>query len=146
LQGAQPLGLQMLHQELVLTARFVNVDPSARQYGEPVLRLDLPVTVGRAEGHRLHLRFAVLQREVVVAARRKLEARDLTGYRNIRELPVQNPADRAVEFADAEDTALRKEVEAEIELLHLRIVARYFFTERITPSGEETPETVAFSA
>jgi hypothetical protein len=31
-------------------------------------------------------------------------------------------------------------------LLHLRMVARYFFTERITLSGDETPDTVAFSA
>jgi hypothetical protein len=29
-------------------------------------------------------------------------------------------------------------------LLHYRMVARYFFTERITPSGEVTPDTVAF--
>src|SRR5438445_9549709 len=81
----------MFHQELVFPAGFVDIDPAARQYSQPVLRLDFPVAVGRTEGHCLHLRFLVFQREVVVAACRQFETRDLTGHRNIGELPVQIP-------------------------------------------------------
>ena len=118
LQRAQPLGFQQFDQELVLAAGFVDIDAAARQHGEPVLRLEFPEAVGGAEGHRLHLGIAFLQGEVVVAAGGEFEAGDFAGHRNIGELAVENRADGAVEFADAEDAALRKEVEGEVELLH----------------------------
>ena len=118
LQRAQSLRFEQFDQQLVFAAGFVDIDAAARQHGESVARLEFPEAVGGAEGYGLHLGFAVLQSEVVVAAGGEFEARDFACHRDIGELAVEHGADRAVEFTDAVDAALRKEVEAEFELLH----------------------------
>ena len=53
LQRAEALRLDQFHQQLILAARFVNVDAPAREHGQPILRLELPVAVRRAEGGAL---------------------------------------------------------------------------------------------
>ena len=131
----EALRLEQFHQQLVFAARFVDVDAAARQHRQSVLRLEFPVAVGGAEGHALHLGIALLQGEVVVAAGGQFEAGDLAGHRDIGELAVEHGADGGVQFADAEDAALRKEVEVECELLHERMVARSAAPATSSPRG-----------
>ena len=131
---------------MIFAAGLVDIDAAARQHGDSVPRLEFPEAMRGAECHHFDLGFAFLQREIVVAAGGEFEAGDFPGHRDIGKLAVQSRSYGAVEFGDAEYAALRKKVEPEFELLHYRMVARYFFTERITPSGEEAPETVALIA
>ena len=45
LQGAEPLGFQRFHQQLVFAARLIDVDASARQHRESILRAKFPIAV-----------------------------------------------------------------------------------------------------
>ena len=124
----RPCGSSSLHQQLVFAARFVDVDAAARQHRQAVLRLEFPVAVRRAEGHAFHLRIALLEGEVVVAAGGELEARDFARDPDVAELLVEHRADGGVQFADGEDAALRREIEFERELLHRAYgIARMLF-------------------
>ena len=91
LQRAQALRLEQFHQQLVFAARFVNVDAAARQHRQAVLRLELPVAVRGAEGHALHLRVALLEGEIVVAAGGQLQPGDLARNPDVRKLRVEQP-------------------------------------------------------
>ena len=86
LQRAQSLRFQHLHLQLVFAARLVDIDAAARQHRQAVLRLELPVAVRGAERHALHLRVALLEGEVVMAAGGQLEPGDLARNPDIVEL------------------------------------------------------------
>ena len=77
LQRAEALRLEHFHQQLVFAARLVDVDAAARQHRQAILRAEFPVAVRGAEGHALHLRVALLEGEVVMAAGGQLEPGDL---------------------------------------------------------------------
>ncbi len=118
LQRAEALRLDQIDQQLIFASRFVNIDSSAGKYGQPILRLELPVAVRGAESDALHLRFALLEREVVVAALRQLQSGDLARNPDVLKFGIEHEADSGVQLADAEDAPLRREIEFERELLH----------------------------
>ena len=124
LQRAQALRLERLHQQLVFAAGLVDVDAAARQHGQAVARLEFPVAVRGAEGHALHLRVALLEGEVVMAAGGQLQAGDFARHPDILEFGIEGRADGGVQLADGENAALRREVEFQGELLHETIVWR----------------------
>ncbi len=95
LQRAEALRLDQLHQQLILAARFVYIDAPTGEYGQPILRLELPVAVRGAEGDALHLRFALFEREVVVAALRQLQPGDLARNPDVLKFGVEHDADGA---------------------------------------------------
>ena len=94
LQRAEALRLEHLDHQLILAARLEDVDPPARQHRQPVLRLEFPIAVRRPERHAPHLRLPLLQREIVMPARGELEAGDLPGHPDVRELRVEHRANR----------------------------------------------------
>ena len=105
LQRAVALRLQRFHQKLVFAARFVNVDAAARQHRHAVLRLELQIAQRGPEAHAAHLRLLVLQREITVAARRHLRARDLARHPDVVELRAQQVANARAEFGHGEGLA-----------------------------------------
>ena len=70
LQRAVPLRLDRFHDELHFAARIVHIDAPARQHRDAILRLELQISRGHLITDRLQLRRFVLQREIVVPARR----------------------------------------------------------------------------
>ena len=93
LQRAHALRLERLHQQLIFAAGFVDIDAAARQHRQAVLGFEFPIAVRGAEGHALHLRFALFEGEVVVAARGQLQAGDLTRDPHVPEFRIQRRAD-----------------------------------------------------
>ena len=119
----RPCGSSSFHQQLIFAARFVYVDTAARQHRQPILRLELPVAMGGAEGDALHLRLALFQGEIVVAAGGQFHARRFRPRpRHRRNSASSTAPNGGVQFADAEDPALRRQIEFERELLHALIM------------------------
>ncbi len=124
LERAEPLRLQQFHEQLIFAASLIDIDAAARQYGEPIVRAEFPITMRGAEGHAFHGGFPLFQGEVIMAARRQLQAGDLARDPDLAELLVEHGTDRGVEFADGKDAALREKIEVECELLQAIMVAR----------------------
>ena len=120
-----PLRLERLHLQLVFAAGFVDIDRAARQHRQAVLGLEFPVAVGGAERHALHLRFPLLQGEIVVAARGQLQAGDLARDPHVPKLRIERRADGRIQLADRIDAALGRQIEFERGLLHQAMVTRW---------------------
>ena len=89
LQRAVAQRLQHFDDELVFAARLEDVDAPARQHGQAILRLEFPIAVRGAEGHGAHLRLALLQGEVIVAAGGQLDAGDFARDPDVGELSLR---------------------------------------------------------
>jgi hypothetical protein len=102
LPRAQPLGLELLADDLVLTLRVVDAHAAAGDDPEAVLRLELQVAQRRAEHHRLDLRLGVLQREVEMPGVPEPAVGDLAFDPRFEELFLEQRADLAGQLGDGE--------------------------------------------
>ncbi len=118
LEGAVTLGFEELDQQLIFAAGLENIDTPARHNRHAVARLELEIPMGGAETHAPHLGLALLEREIVVAARGEFGAGDFARDPDVGKLAVENGANGRVELAHRVDAALGKKLEG--ELFHLK--------------------------
>lgn len=108
------LRLERFHQQLVLPARFENVDAAAGQHRDAVLRFEFQKAKSAAKTDASDLGIALLQGEVAVSAGGHFDAGDFPGHPNVGKFGIEHPADGGVQFSDAEDAALGNESEKEL--------------------------------
>ena len=102
LQRALAERLEQLHRQLVLAARRVDAELSAREHLHSVARPEAHQPGVGLPDHRAQLRLLVLQREVPVAGRRELEVRDLAFDPDVQELGLEHALDPLGELGDGE--------------------------------------------
>src|SRR6202000_2693653 len=93
------------HQELVVTAGFVEADAASYQYLHAVGGLETQQHAAVAEQGAAHLRLCVLEGEVQMAGAGLGQVGDLAFYPQYGEAALQEAAGGAVQLRDAEDAA-----------------------------------------
>jgi hypothetical protein len=94
------LRFEVFDDQLILTPGVVDVETAARDNRYAVCRLEPEIARGHAEAGALHLRITVLEREVVMTARRELGARDLARDEDVAEVLVEHRPDAGIQFGD----------------------------------------------
>ncbi len=111
LQRSQALRLEGLDDELIFAADFVGREIAARDDGEPVARLKPAKSRHPFIEHALELAPLVLQAKVVMAAGRKVTARDFASHPDGAEIGVKQALQGGVQLAHAIDLLLALERE-----------------------------------
>ena len=114
LQRAVSQRLQQFHDELIFAACLKHIDAAARHYRQSVPRLEFPIAMRGPEGHRAHLRLALLQREVVMAARSQLDAGDFAGDPHVGKCVLERRANGCIQVADGIYAACGSEIKGEL--------------------------------
>ena len=104
LKSAEPLGLHVLANELVLTLRLVDGDAAARDNGQTIGGLEFQIAKRGPEDDGAHLRAGVFQREVQMAGVPDAAVRELALHPHFHELGFEQIADANGELGDREDS------------------------------------------
>jgi len=114
LQRAEAHGLDMLHVDLIFTARVVDADRTPHASVQAIFRTKLQPDRAIAKAHAADLRALVFQREIEMpdCASRKFEISP--SIQTLAKAAESKLADARVQLADGPDLALGDQVELEL--------------------------------
>jgi hypothetical protein len=105
LQRAEPLGLEVLADELILAFGLVHRQAPACHHAHAVARLEFQIAERRPENHAAHLRAGVFQGEVQMAGVPDPTVRELALDPHLGQLGFQQIADADRQLRDGENPA-----------------------------------------